>query len=221
MTKTTWIAAIGAATLGLSALTTLGAQDAPPEVPGAVDPSKITGGAYVADPAHSMVQWRVNHFGFNDYFGIFGDVEGTLQLDPANPAQSSVDVTIPVASVTVASEGLRQHLLRPGKDGGTPDFFGPEPAPARFVSKSVQVSPGGMTADIVGDLTLNGVTREVALYARFTGTGPNPMTKAETVGFEGRGVIKRSDFGIAFGIPVVSDDVELEFSAAFEKPAAE
>lgn len=221
MTKTTWIAAIGAATLGLSALTTLGAQDAPIEVPGVVDPSKVTGGAYVADPAHSLVQWRVNHFGFNDYFGIFGDVEGTLQLDPANPAQSSVDITIPIASVTVASEGLRDHLLRPGKDGGAPDFFGSEPTPARFVSKSVQISPGGMTADIVGDLTLNGVTKEVQLYARFTGTGPNPMTKAETVGFEGHGTIKRSDFGIAFGIPVVSDDVKLEFTAAFEKPAAE
>lgn len=221
MTKTTWIAAIGAATLGLSALTTLGAQDAPAPALGVVDPGKVAGGTYVADPAHSLVQWRVNHFGFNDYFGIFGDVEGTLQLDPANPAQSSVDVTIPVASVTVASEGLRDHLLRPGKDGGTPDFFGPEPAPARFVSKSIQVSPGGMTADVVGDFTLNGVTKEVKLSARFTGTGPNPMTKAETVGFEGRGVIKRSDFGIGFGVPMVSDDVELEFTAAFEKRPAE
>lgn len=221
MTKTTWIAVIGAATLGLSAMASLGAQDAPPEVPGVVDPSKITGGTYVADPAHSLVQWRVNHFGFNDYFGIFGNVEGTLQLDPANPGQSSVDITIPITSITVVNEDLRAHLLRPGKDGAAPDFFGPEPAPARFVSKSVQVSPGGMTADIVGDLTLNGVTKEVELYARFTGTGPNPMTKAETVGFEGHGVIKRSDFGIDFAIPMVSDDVKLEFSAAFEKRAAE
>lgn len=221
MTKTTWIAAIGAATLGLSALASLGAQDAPPEVPGVVDPSKISGGTYVADPAHSLVQWRVNHFGFNDYFGLFGNVEGTLKLDPAKPGQSSVDITIPISSVTVVNEDLRAHLLRPGKDGAAPDFFGPDPAPARFVSKSVTVSPGGMTADIVGDLTLNGVTQEVELYARFTGTGPNPMTKAETVGFEGHGVIKRSDFGIGFGIPVVSDDVKLEFSAAFEKRAAE
>lgn len=221
MTKTTWIAAIGAATLGLSALTTLGAQDAPPEVPGVVDPGKVTGGTYAADPAHSLVQWRVNHFGFNDYFGIFGDVEGTLQLDPANPGQSSVDVTIPISSVTVASEGLRDHLLRPGKEGAAPDFFGAEPAPARFVSKSVEIGPDGTSADIVGDLTLNGVTREVRLDASFTGAGPSPMTKAETVGFEGRGVIKRSDFGIDFAIPVVSDEVELEFTAAFEKRPAE
>lgn len=220
MTKKIWFGAIGASMLGLSAMATLSAQDRTPDVSGVVDPSKITGGAYVADPAHSLVQWRVNHMGFNDYFGLFGDVEGTLQLDPERPGQSSVDVTIPVESVTVASEGLREHLLRPAAGGGEPDFFGANPAPARFVSKSVQISPGGMTADIVGDLTLNGVVQEVELYARFTGTGPNPMSGAETVGFEGRGVIQRSDFGLDFGIPMVGDDVELEFSVAFEKAAA-
>lgn len=221
MARTTWIGAIGAATLGLAALTTLGAQDAPPEVPGRVDPGRVSGGNYAADPDHSMVQWRVSHFGFNDYIGLFGDVEGTLELDPAQPDQAKVDVTIPVADVTVPSAGLRDHLLRPGKDGGAPDFFGPEPAPARFVSKSVEVSPDEMTADIVGDLTLNGVTREVALNARFTGAGANPMSDVETVGFEGRGTIKRSDFGVNYGIPMVSDDVALEFTVAFEKAAAE
>ena len=221
MNKTTWTAAIGAAALGLAATTALVAQGMPTEAPGRVDPTRITGGTYQADPAHSMVQWRVNHLGFNDYFGIFGDVSGTLQLDPAKPGEAKVDVTIPIASVTVPSAGLRDHLLRPGKDGGAPDFFGPEPAPARFVSKSVEVSPGGMTADVTGDLTLNGVTKEVTLYARFTGAGPAPMTNYETVGFEGRTTISRSDFGVDFGIPMVSDDVELEITAAFEKRPAE
>ena len=221
MNRTTLIAAIGAATLGLAAATTLGAQGSPPEVPGRVDPARVSGGSYTADPAHSTVQWRVSHFGFNDYIGLFGDVEGTLQIDPAQPGQAKVDVTIPVASVTVPSAGLRDHLLRAGKDGGKPDFFGPEPAPARFVSKTVAISPGGMTADVTGDLTLNGVTKEVALYARFTGAGANPMSKVETIGFEGRGTIKRSDFGVNYGIPMVSDDVDLEFSVAFEKDGAE
>ncbi|WP_374405577.1 YceI family protein [Pelagerythrobacter sp.] len=218
--KTTLIAALGAVTLGLSAFAALEAQEGP-ALPGAVDPARITRGTYQADSAHSLVQWRVNHFGFNDYFGLFGDVSGTLTIDPAQLGQASVDVTIPIASVTVASDGLRDHLLRAGTDGGAPDFFGPEPQPARFVSKSVAVSPGGMTADITGDLTLNGVTREVVLATRFTGAGANPMSKAETVGFEGTTTIKRSDYGIAFALPVVSDDVELEFTAAFEKAAAE
>ena len=112
MNKTTWTAAIGAAALGLAATTALVAQGMPTEAPGRVDPTRITGGTYQADPAHSMVQWRINHLGFNDYFGIFGDVSGTLQLDPAKPGEARVDVTIPVASVTVPSAGLRDQAPR-------------------------------------------------------------------------------------------------------------
>lgn len=208
---------LSAAALGLGGVAVLEAQSAPPRAPGLVDPTKVTGGTYVADGGHSLVAWRVNHFGFNDYFGLFGDVEGTLTIDPQRPGQAKVDVTVPVASVSVVSDGLRDHLLRPGKDGAEPDFFGPEPEPARFVSRSVTINTSGVTADVVGDLTLNGVTRPVELHVRFTGTGSNPMNKRETIGFEGKTTIKRSEFGVNYGIPMVGDDVELELTAAFEK----
>lgn len=201
--------------LGFGAYAALQAQDAP-GVPGRVNPTLLKGGTYQADPAHSMVGWRVNHFGFNDYFGIFGDVQGSLRLDPNAPGEAQVDVTIPISGVVVASAELRDHLLRPGKDGGPPDFFGPAPEPARFVSTEVRVSPGGLTADVPGRLTLNGITKPIILKMRFTGAGANPMSKVETVGFEGHATIKRSDFGIGFGIPMVSDDVALELTAAFE-----
>lgn len=186
-----------------------------PEVPGAQDPSRITGGTYAADPSHSLVEFEVDHFGFNEYFGIFGDVEGTLMLDPANLEAAKVDVTIPVANVTTASAALTDHLLRPGKDGASPDFFGAEPAAARFVSTSVEVNE--MTAMITGNLTLNGITKPVTLEAEFTGAGVNPMNKKETVGFEAETTIMRSDFNVNYGIPLVSDEVELEISVAFEK----
>lgn len=187
-----------------------------PEVPGAQDPSRITGGTYSADPLHSLVEFEVDHFGFNEYFGIFGDVAGTLMLDPADLTNAQVDVTIPIASVTTASAGLTDHLLRPGKDGASPDFFGPEPEAARFVSTSV-VLTSEFEAEITGNLTLNGVTKEVVLEAEFSGAGINPMNKKETVGFEAETEITRSDFGIMYGIPLVSDEVELEISVAFEK----
>lgn len=186
-----------------------------PQVPGAKDPARVTGGTYAADPNHSLIEWEVSHFGFSEYFGIFGDVAGTLSLDPANPDAAKVDVTIPVANVTTANKALTDHLLRPGKDGGKPDFFGPAPAPARFVSTSVKAE--GMTALITGDLTLNGVTKPVTLEAEFTGAGTNPFNKKETVGFEAETTIKRSDFGIAGYVPFISDEVELEISVAFEK----
>jgi polyisoprenoid-binding protein YceI len=196
------------------ALTAQGA----PQVPGAKDPSRVTAGTYAADPAHSLIGWEVNHFGFNDYYGIFGDVAGTLVLDPKNPNAAKVDVTIPVASVTTASKGLTDHLLRPGKDGAAPDFFGPAPAAARFVSTAVTVDPkDAMKATITGNLTLNGVTKPVTFEAEFTGAGNNPFNKKPTVGFEAETSIKRSEFGVNYGIPFVSDEVELDISVAFEK----
>lgn len=202
------------ALIALAATAPLLAQSAP-QVPGQVDATRVIAGTYTADPAHSLIAWEVNHFGFSDYIGLFGDVAGTLTLDPANLSAASVDVTIPVARVTTASSGLTDHLLRPGKDGAKPDFFGPEPAEARFVSTSVDAT--GPSATIDGNLTLNGITRPVTLAAEFTGAGNNPYNKKLTVGFSATTTIKRSDFGIDTAIPLVSDEVELEIHVAFEK----
>ncbi|ASR51612.1 MAG: polyisoprenoid-binding protein [Blastomonas sp.] len=185
------------------------------QLPGQKDATRVTAGTYKTDPGHSLIGWEVNHFGFNDYYGLFGDIAGTLMIDPANLNAAKVDVTIPVGKVTTASAGLTSHLLRAGKDGGKPDFFGPSPADARFVSTKVVAS--GMTAKITGNLTLNGVTKEVTFDAEFTGAGTNPFNKKETIGFEAETEIKRSEFGIAYGLPMVSDEVELDISVAFEK----
>jgi polyisoprenoid-binding protein YceI len=200
--------------LPLVAAVPLLAQSAP-QVPGTMDVAQVTSGNYAADPAHSMIGWQVSHFGFNDYLGLFGDVSGTLMLDPKNPNDSKVDVTIPVSKVTTASAALTGHLLRAGKDGGKPDFFGPAPADARFVSTSVVAS--GTTAKITGNLTLNGVTKPVTLDTKFSGAGTNPYNKKATIGFHAMGVVKRSDFGVNFGIPLVADEVRLHISVAFEK----
>ena len=188
-----------------------------PTTPGAPDRSRVTAGTYAADPGHTMVVWEVDHFGFSKYTGIFGDVTGTLVIDPANPAASKVDVTIPVAKVTTANAGLTGHLLRAVKEGGKPDFFGAAPVDAKFVSSSVVLDDDGEEAKVVGNLTLNGVTKPVTLDVDFHGAGTNPYNKKATVGFQAEGKIRRSDFGVAYGIPAVSDEVELEIHAAFEK----
>ena len=190
------------------------AQSAP-QIPGAIDATRVTAGTYNTDPGHTLIGWRVSHFGFNDYFGIFGDATGTLTLDPAKPNASKVDITIPVSKVTTASAGLTGHLLRAGKDGGKADFFGPARADAKFVSTSVVAS--GTSAKITGNLTLNGVTKPVVLDTKFSGAGNNPFNKKATVGFHATTTIKRSDFGVTYGIPIVSDDVKLDISVAFEK----
>lgn len=200
---------------GLGGYAALTAQ-APMTAPGKVDAKRVVPGRYTVDSNHTLVGWRVNHFGFNDYFGIFGDVRGSLELDPARLTATRLDISIPVSRVTTASAGLRDHLLRAGKDGAKPDFFGANPADARFVSTAVKRT-GPNKATITGNLTLNGITRPVTIAAQFTGAGAHPMNKRLNIGFEGRAAIKRSEFGIAYGIPLVSDLVELDITAAFEK----
>ncbi len=200
-----------------TALSVSAAGQMPTEKPGARDPSRVTAGTYQADPNHTLVGWRVDHLGFSDYFGLIGDVTGTLSIDPADLTTAKVDVTIPINPI-VASQALHDHLLRPGENGKAPDFFGPNPAPARFVSTSVAPGVDGQSAYVLGNLTLNGKTHPVAIQARFTGAGS--MMGSDQIGFSGRAVIKRSDFGINTGIPLVSDEVELDLTAAFMKSAS-
>ena len=145
---------------------------------------------------------------------MFGDVTGTLQLDPANPAAAKVDVTIPVSKVITASSGLTQHLLKPAEGGKPADFFGANPADARFVSTNVEVD--GQNAKITGDFTLNGVTKPITLDAKFYGAGVGQGNK-ENVGFTATGAFKRSDYNLNFIIPMVGDEVKLEIVAAFVK----
>lgn len=202
--------------IALAVATPLVAQQAM-QKPGSKNPAAVTGGTYTVDPNHTLIGWRVDHLGFNDYFGIFGDSTGTLVIDPKNPNAAKVDITIPVSKVVTASAGLTEHMLRAGKDGGKPDFFGPAPADAKFVSTAVAAT--GTEAKITGNLTLNGVTKPVVLDAEFSGAGKMPaqMGGKENIGFHAETTIKRSDFGISMGIPMVSDEVELDISVAFEK----
>lgn len=192
------------------------AAQMPKEAPGKPDKTRVVAGTYKLDPNHTLIGWRVDHLGFSDYFGIFGDSTGTLTLDPKNPAAARVEVTIPVSKVLTASAGLNAHLLRPGKDGAKPDFFGPAPADAKFVSTKVIPGRDGLSATIVGNLTLNGQTHPVTIAARFKGAGNSMMGGKPAVGFQGKATILRSQWGIAGAIPLVSDKVELDISAPFE-----
>lgn len=189
------------------------AGDGPPGQP---DPARVAAGTYRADPAHTVIGWRVSHMGFNDTFGLFGTVTGTLVIDPANLAAAKVAVRIPVRRITTANAGLTGALLRPNA-AGAPDYFGPQPADAVFTSTRVVPAADGKSAAITGNLSLNGVVKPVTLDATFAGAGKNPLGGVLTVGFHATTAILRSDFGLTADQGLVGDQVDLQISAAFVK----
>ena len=205
--------------LALAALAAPSLSQLPSTPPGALDKSRVTAGNYTVDATHSMIAWRVNHLGFNDYFGLFGQLGGAMTFDPANPAATKLTATIPVSKVVTVDAALTAHLTKPGADGAKPDFFGPAMPDAVFVSTKVTPGADGMSATVEGNLTLNGVTKPATFSAQFTGAGTNFFNKAATIGFHGQSTIKRSDFGLGFFAPLVADDVKLDITIAFEKKA--
>lgn len=180
------------------------------QTPGMPDPSKVEAGSYGVEPSHTRVRFSLSHFGFTTYSGDFNKTSGTLTLDPAKPANSKLDVTVSVDSVYTPSDKLTGELKSADwlDAGKFPDMT--------FKSTKVEKT-GAMTAKVMGDLTLHGVTKPVTLDAKFFGAGPNPFNKKLTVGFEVSGKIKRSDFGVTKYVPMIGDEVEILISAPFEK----
>jgi polyisoprenoid-binding protein YceI len=176
-------------------------------------PAAVQAGAYGIEPAHTRVLFSVSHMGFTTWYGEFTGASGSLTIDPKNARVDAVSVSVPTASVSTSNDKLNEEL----KSAQWLDA-------AKFDTisfHSTRVIPTGeRTADVVGELTLHGVTRPVTLKASFNAAGVNPLSKAYTVGFEVSGDVKRSDFGVATYVPLIGDDVHLIISAAFEKKAS-
>ncbi len=174
------------------------------------DPAQIPAGTYTVDPSHTQAVFTVNHFGFSQYTGLFSDVSGTLELQPTKPAESRLKVTIPVKSLYTPS----QHMLDSLKSD---KFLDAAQFPEMTFTSTKVTAEGKDKAKVVGDLTLHGVTKPVTLEVTLVGAGANPMNKKQTVGFEAKGTIKRSEFGVKAFVPAVSDEVHLTLNGAFER----
>ncbi|GAA0544431.1 polyisoprenoid-binding protein YceI [Rhizomicrobium palustre] len=174
------------------------------------DPANVVPGQYQLESSHARVLFAVNHMGFSTWYGDFYGATGNLSLDTKNPAAASLEISIPTASVLTPNDKLNGELK-------SADWFDVQKFPT-ITFKSTKVSlTGKATADVTGTLTFHGVSKPVTLHAAFLASGTNPMSKAVTVGFEVKGVLKRSDFGVGKYVPLVGDEVELTISAPFEK----
>lgn len=172
-------------------------------------PAEVRAGTYALDAAHGKITWSVDHLGFSTYYGQFVNVQAELKLDPANPSASTLTATIPLTDVDSNSDGLDAHLQ-------TADFFDTANHPtATFVSRSITIdSDDPSEADVLGDLTIRGVTRPVTMEVEFNQAGPS-MGNTYKVGFDGEATIKRSEFGVNYALPAVSDEVKLHLEGEF------
>ncbi|MDA7963397.1 YceI family protein [Ruegeria sp.] len=165
---------------------------------------------YLLDPSHSQVLFSYNHLGFSTTYGMFSGFEGEIMFDQEDPAASSVSVSMPVIEMITGWKPREDHFM-------TEDFFGAaEGDLVTFTSTGIEVT-GENTANITGDLTMNGVTKSVVLDARLNQIGDHPMAGKPWAGFDATTTLVRSDFDLGQFAPFVSDEVEIRISVEAQK----
>lgn len=162
--------------------------------------------AYAIDKQgqHAFVNFKISHLGYSWLYGTFKDFDGSFSFDDKNPEASKVNVTLNTQSVDT-NHAERDKHIRSG------DFLnvGKHPT-ATFASTAVK-STGEGTADITGNLTLNGVTKPVVIAATFIGQGDDPWG-GYRAGFAGSTMLKLKDFEIEKDLGPASAEVELIIS---------
>jgi polyisoprenoid-binding protein YceI len=159
--------------------------------------------SYTLEPDYTQGVFRWNHLGFSSPAAQFDQGTGTLEFDPSDPSKSSVQVTIPLASLNTGVPALDE-------DFRSTDFFDTAKFPtATFQSTKVVKGAAADHLEVTGDLSLHGVTRPVMLEVTVVKIGTNPRTNVPTVGFDATTILKRSDFGLGKYVPQVGDEIQM------------
>ncbi len=163
--------------------------------------------SYSIDPAHTTAEFIVRHLMITKVRGRFGAVSGSIELEAGRAVPTSVQATIDATSIDTREPQRDTHLK-------SPDFFEVEKYPTlEFASTRIEGEGGSFT--IHGDLTIHGVTREVALKAEFEGRTADPWG-GQRIGYSASATINRKDFGLAWnaaletGGVMVGDEVRIE-----------
>jgi len=175
-------------------------------------------GDYTLDVSHTRLGFSARHAMVTTVRGQFQDYTGHAHIDTANPAASTVAVTIQAGSIDTGNADRNGHLV-------SPDFFDVENNPEiTFVSTEVEKADE-TTWVITGDLTIKGVTKPVTIDFEQTGSAKDPFGNLR-VGFEGSTAINRKDWGLTYnaaletGGVLVSDRIKLEFDVSAIQNAA-
>lgn len=158
--------------------------------------------SYSIDPDHTYPHFRISHLGFSTMHGRFNKSEGKMTFDESK-GTGSVEITIDANSVDTAHEKRDKHLR-------SPDFLNTAEFPTiTFKSSKASIKDGKGTVD--GNLTMMGVSKPVTLTVTHMKCGVHPFSKKELCGFDATAKIKRSDFGVNYGLPAIGDEMELSF----------
>jgi polyisoprenoid-binding protein YceI len=154
------------------------------------------------DDTHSLALFRVHHMGAGQFWGRFNDVSGNFTFESGKAEGMKFDITIKTESVDTGVEGLNKHLR-------SPDFFGAKDFPTMTFKSTGAKKTGEKTFDVTGDLTMHGVTKSIVAAVEFTGMAN--MGKGTSAGFEAIFTVKRSDFGMKYGVEkgAIGDDVKV------------
>lgn len=172
--------------------------------------SELRNGDYTLDPDHAYLLFKVPHLGLSKVVGRFNEVDAALDFDPSDITALRLDGVVSVASIDLDDESLERRLLGGG-------WLDAEQHPeARFTTTEVAAGEGD-AFNVTGDFTLRGITLPLTLQARFGGGADNLMTGRYTLGFEARGTLSRSAYGVDGLAALVGDTIEIEIHAEFQR----
>ena len=174
-------------------------------------------GAYVSDPAHSSVIWKVNHLGLSNYTACFTRMTAELNWNAEHPETSSVTATIDPLSVQTNFPFPEREDF--DKEIGTEDRF-LAGKPIRFISREIKIIDPHHGA-VAGDLTFRGETHPAVLNVTFNGSlARQPAADTPKIGFSAEMTFKRSDWGLAPKIKSIGDAVTVIIETELQPPAA-
>jgi polyisoprenoid-binding protein YceI len=174
-------------------------------------------GTYTLDPSHSRIGFVTRHAMIAKVRGSFNEATGTASIDGANPAASTLEVTIQTASVDTRDANRDGHLQ-------SADFFDAATYPTITFKGTGFVITDDQTVEVTGDLTIKGITNQVTVPFEFGGVAVDPFGLSRA-GFEGSVVVNRKDWGLTWnaaletGGVLVAEKVTLELEVSAVKAA--
>lgn len=157
---------------------------------------------YDFDKAHTQILFFVDHLGFSKSQGEFHDYDGGFTFDPEDWSASEVEISIRTHSIDMDDHAWDKHMRNE-------DFFHVNEHPTMTFSSTKVEKTGEDTGRIYGNLTLLGVTRPVTLDVTFNKSGVHFKSKEYIAGFSADTTIKRSEWGMDYGLPMIGDDVHI------------